>query len=109
MSARVFEANKSILVWLDRRPVLVVKDGKNLYGMDAVCAHVGCALLSLVEGKTAVCPAHGAKYDVETGALAEPPRVKPELPCEQEELRIPLKTYAVTVDAEGLLDLKPRA
>ena len=78
-------------------------DGK-LYAMDAVCAHMGCALLTEAKDHTSVCPAHEARYDVRTGALVEPARIKPEIPCEMEELRIPLRTYPV-VERDGLLEV----
>ena len=78
-------------------------DGK-LYAMDAVCAHMGCALLTEAKDHTSVCPAHEARYDVRTGALVEPAKIKPEIPCEMEELRIPLRTYPVT-EREGLLEI----
>ncbi len=100
-----FEERNSLLIWLKGRPVLVVKDGDKLYGMDAVCAHMGCAILSEVNGTTAMCPAHGAKYDVTNGKMIEKPNVKPEIPCEQEQIKLPLKTYKVTVGEDGLLDV----
>jgi len=96
-----------MIIWLGGRPVLVVRDGDRFYGMDAVCAHMGCALLSEARGTIAICPAHGAKYDVRTGQMVEPPQIKPEVPCEQEEVRVPLRTYRVTVGPDGLLDVEP--
>jgi Ferredoxin subunits of nitrite reductase and ring-hydroxylating dioxygenases len=101
-----FEERKSMLVWLKGRPILIVKDKDKFYGMDAVCAHMGCAILSEVDGTTAICPAHGAKYNVITGEMIEKPLVKPEIQCEQEEIKIPLKTYAVNVGPDGLLEIK---
>jgi len=102
-----FEGRNSMIIWLGGRPVLVVRDGDRFYGMDAVCAHMGCALLSEARGTIAICPAHGAKYDVRTGQMVEPPQIKPEVPCEQEEIRVPLRTYRVTVGPDGLLDVEP--
>ncbi len=100
-----FEKRNSLLVWLKGRPILVVKDGDKFYAMDAVCAHMGCAILSEVNGRIAICPAHGAKYDVTNGNMIEKPTVKPEIPCEQEEIKLPLKVYSVTVGTDGLLDI----
>jgi nitrite reductase/ring-hydroxylating ferredoxin subunit len=100
-----FEGRNSMVIWLGGRPVLVAKDGGRFYGMDAVCAHMGCALLSEARGATAICPAHGAKYDMRTGQIVEPPQIKPEVPCEQEEIRVPLRTYGVTVGPDGLLNV----
>jgi hypothetical protein len=39
--------------------------------------------------------------------MVEPPQIKPEVPCEQEEVRVPLRTYRVTVGPDGLLDVEP--
>lgn len=105
--SQVFEKRNSLLVWYNSRPILIVKEANNYYAMDAVCAHMGCALLSEVEGTVAVCPAHGAKYDVKTGELIEKPKVKPEVPCEFENIKIPLKTYKVSVAPDGLLEIQP--
>ncbi len=101
-----FEERNSLIVWLNGRPVLVAKEGDKFYGMDAVCAHMGCAILSEVNGTTEVCPAHGAKYDITNGKMIEKPMIKPEIQCEQEEIRLPLKTHSVKVGPDGLLDIE---
>ena len=103
----VFEKRDSLLIWYNSKPLLIVKNEGKFYAMEAICAHMGCALLSEVNGTTAVCPAHGAKYDVRTGELIEKPVVKPEVPCESERLKIPLKTYNVSVSADGFLEISP--
>ncbi len=105
LSVRVFERRSSVLVWVQGRPILIARVDGKLYAMDAVCAHVGCALLSSTEGYESVCPAHEAKYDIRTGALVAPPRIKPELPCEEEESKVPLRTYPVA-ERDGLLEVE---
>lgn len=101
-----FEGRNSILIWLKGRPVLIVKHGDRFYGMDAVCAHMGCALLTEVNGTTVTCPAHGARYDVRTGELIEKAHIRPEVMCEQENVTLPLKTYRVSVGEDGLLEVE---
>jgi len=101
-----FEERNSLIVWLKGRPVLVVKAGDKFYGMDAVCAHMGCAILSEVNGTTVSCPAHGAKYNVVSGSMIEKPQIKPGIQCEQEDIKLPLKTYSVSVGQDGLLEIK---
>jgi len=86
--------------------VLVVKDGESLYGMEAICAHMGCAILSEVKGRVAICPAHGAKYDIVTGNMIEKPIVRPEEPCELENISLPLRIYRVSVDKDGFLNIE---
>lgn len=44
----------------------------NFVAHSAVCPHQGC-LCNAVEGKTAVCPCHGSKFNVETGAVEQGP------------------------------------
>ncbi len=93
ISTRVFSRRSSVLTWINRRPVLVAKVGDEIYAMDAVCAHMGCALLTEVSGPQVTCPAHEAVWDVRTGALVSEPKIKPEMPCEEEGLKAPLRTY----------------
>ncbi len=102
---KVFEKRNSIIVWANNKPILIVKYGDKLYGMDAICAHMGCALLTDVEGYLAVCPAHGAKYDVRTGQMVEKPQVRPDAPCEYSNVKAPLPTYKVRVTPEVLLEI----
>ncbi|MCL6522852.1 MAG: Rieske 2Fe-2S domain-containing protein [Firmicutes bacterium] len=105
LSSHVFEHRSSVLTWFRGRPVLVAQVDGQLYGLDAVCAHMGCALLSEVEGREAVCPAHGARYDLATGSLTQPAVIRPETPCAQEEVRTPLRTYRVRANEKGLLEI----
>ncbi|MDI3317796.1 MAG: Rieske (2Fe-2S) protein [Bacillota bacterium] len=104
LSSRLFEHRDSVVTWFKGRPVLVARVDGQLYGLDAVCAHMGCAILTDVEGKEAVCPAHGARYDLATGQLTQPARVLPERPCGQESVRTPLRTYQVR-ENEGMLEI----
>lgn len=104
ISTRVFSRRSSILTWVNHRPVLVAKVGDALYAMDAVCAHLGCAVLTEASGVAVTCPAHEAVWDVRTGALVAEPKIKPEMPCEQETLGVPLRTYPVR-DHDGFLEI----
>ena len=104
VSTRVFSRRSSILVWLARRPILLAKVGDDVYAMDGICAHLGCALLTETDGPRATCPAHEAVWDVRTGELAAEPKIKPEMPCEEEALKAPLRTYPVR-EREGFLEV----
>lgn len=101
---RLFEHRSSVVTWVGSRPVLIARVEGKLYAMDAVCAHMGCALLTEAKEHVATCPAHEARYDVRTGALLEAAKIKPDIPCEEEELRIPLRTYPVA-ERDGLLEV----
>ncbi|MFB6470362.1 MAG: Rieske (2Fe-2S) protein [Vulcanisaeta sp. AZ3] len=102
---KVFERRNSIIAWVGGKPILIVKEDNNYYGMLAICAHMGCALLTDVNGHIATCPAHLARYDVRTGEMIEKPQVRPEAPCEYEKLSIPLPTYKVRVTQDGFLEV----
>ncbi len=104
LSTRVFSRRSSILTWIGKRPILVAKVDDGLYAMDAVCAHIGCALLTEVHDHTVTCPAHEAVYDLCTGKLLVEPKVKPEMPCEQEALHAPLRTYRAR-ESEGFIEI----
>lgn len=104
ISTRVFSRRSSILTWVNRRPVLVAKLGESLYAMDAVCAHLGCAVLTEAVGAQVTCPAHEAVWDVRTGVLVAEPKIKPEMPCEQETLPVPLRTYPVR-ERDGFVEI----
>ena len=102
---KVFERRNSVITWIDGKPILIVKYGDNYYGMHAVCAHMGCALLTDVNGYIATCPAHLAKYDVRTGEMIEKPQVRPDVLCEYSDIRAPLPTYKVRVTQDGFLEV----
>lgn len=104
VSTKVFERRNAVNAWFAGRPVLLAQVDGQIFAMDAVCSHVGCALLTEVEGGVAVCPLHGARFDVRTGAMVAEPRVRPEAPCAQEENHAPLRTYPVRVH-EGFLEI----
>jgi nitrite reductase/ring-hydroxylating ferredoxin subunit len=104
LSTRIFSKRNSVLTWIGRRPILIVKVGDELYAMDAVCAHVGCALLTEVQDYAVTCPAHEAVYDIRTGQLLAEAKVKPELPCEEEALHVPLRTHRAR-EKEGFIEI----
>ncbi len=104
ISTRVFSRRSSILTWINHRPVLVAKVGDALYAMDGICAHMGCALLTESNGAQVTCPAHEAVWDLRTGALLAEPKVKPEMPCEEEALRVPLRTYPAR-ERDGFIEV----
>ncbi len=104
ISTRVFSRRSSVVTWVNRRPVLVAKVGDSIYAMDAVCAHIGCALLTETTGTDVTCPAHEAVWDIRTGALVSEPKVHPEMPCEEEALKAPLRTYPAR-EREGFVEV----
>ena len=104
ISTRIFSRRSSILTWVNRRPVLVAKVGEAYFAMDAVCAHLGCAVLTEANGTHVTCPAHEAVWDISTGVLVAEPKIKPEMPCEEDAIRAPLRTYPAR-ERDGFLEV----
>ncbi|MEM0134797.1 MAG: Rieske 2Fe-2S domain-containing protein [Thermoplasmatales archaeon] len=105
ISTKIFEKTNHYITWLNSRPILVAKVEGKYYAMDAVCSHMGCALLENVSGKYAECPAHGAKYDIITGERVTEAVVRPEAKCEYDNNTVPLKTFLVK-ESNGFLEIE---
>jgi len=59
------------------------------YAFDDVCTHRQCSLSEgELDGIGVTCPCHGSRFDVETGAVLNPPADEP------------VKTYAIQVEAD---------
>jgi 3-phenylpropionate/trans-cinnamate dioxygenase ferredoxin subunit len=57
--------------------VLFNLDG-SYYALDDVCTHDGGPLSDgVVQGEEVVCPRHGARFAIRTGAVTAPPAVEP--------------------------------
>ncbi|WP_292319608.1 Rieske (2Fe-2S) protein [Caldisphaera sp.] len=103
---KVFEKRNSAVVMVENKPILIVKYNNSLYGMDAICSHMGCGLLTDVTDNIATCPLHGAKFNVLNGEMIAPPQIKPEVPCEfKTDSKTPLKTYKVRINNEGFVEI----
>ncbi len=75
---------------VDDREILICNVGGSFYAIDDVCTHDGGPLdQGTLEGYCAVCPRHGATFDVRSGA--------PTLPAV-----VPVDTYAVREEAGDL-------
>jgi nitrite reductase/ring-hydroxylating ferredoxin subunit len=78
---------------VDGNEILVCNVGGSFYAIDDVCTHDGGPLdQGMLEGYCAICPRHGATFDVRTGA--------PTMPAV-----VPVATYAVR-EADGELYLE---
>jgi 3-phenylpropionate/trans-cinnamate dioxygenase ferredoxin subunit len=65
-TSRVFE--------IAGREIAVVQSGGRFYAIDNQCTHDGEELASgAVEGDEIVCPRHGARFCLKTGAALTPP------------------------------------
>lgn len=58
----------------DDTPVLLFQDGDATYAIHDRCSHRGCSLSDgEVDGHDIVCPCHGSRFDLHTGALTRGP------------------------------------
>ncbi|MBV8639134.1 MAG: non-heme iron oxygenase ferredoxin subunit [Candidatus Eremiobacteraeota bacterium] len=72
--------------------ILVCNVDGSFYAVEDVCTHDGAPLdQGHLEGKSVVCPRHGATFDVQTGEALTLPAV------------VPLMTFSVVVDGNDLL------
>lgn len=82
------------VVEVDGRQVAVFNVKGEFLAIEDVCTHDGAELAGegVVEGDTIVCPRHGAKFCLRTGAVLEPPAYEPvptfEVRVEDNEIRI---------------------
>jgi nitrite reductase/ring-hydroxylating ferredoxin subunit len=73
------------------RRVTVARVGGRLYAFDDVCTHRHCSLAEGdLEEAIVTCPCHGSQFDVETGAVRNPPATEP------------VKTYPLRVEGDDL-------
>lgn len=76
----------------DGRDVLIANIGGSFYAIDDTCTHSGASISEgSLEGSTAVCGWHGAKFDCKTGRLEE-------FPAKINDL----KSYTVIVESDNV-------
>jgi nitrite reductase/ring-hydroxylating ferredoxin subunit len=74
------------------RKLVIVKEAGKLYAFEDCCTHLGGRLsLGCLNGTIVTCPLHGARYDIETGALLSGPG------------RGPVRTFPVKVEGDDIL------
>jgi nitrite reductase/ring-hydroxylating ferredoxin subunit/uncharacterized membrane protein len=60
-------------------PVLLVKQGGDIYALSDTCVHAGCSLAGgTVEDRTIICPCHGSQYDLRDGRVINGPATMPQ-------------------------------
>lgn len=63
---------------VDGASVVVFNLGGQYYAIEDVCTHDGGELASGTrEGDVIVCPRHGARFSIKTGAVLAPPAYEP--------------------------------
>ena len=81
---------------LDGLALMVVRCGAEIFAVDDVCTHDGEPLEGAeVESSEIVCPRHGARFCLRTGAALTPPAYEP------------LRTYGVRIEGGRVLIERP--
>ena len=74
--------------------VAVFNIGGTFYAIDDVCTHDGGELAGgAIEGDVVICPRHGARFCLRTGAALTPPAYEP------------VRTYQTRISDQGIVEV----
>jgi 3-phenylpropionate/trans-cinnamate dioxygenase ferredoxin subunit len=66
------------VVAVEDAPIAVFNLDGEFYAIDDLCSHDGGTLTGgQVEGEEIICPRHGARFNIKTGAVTAPPAYEP--------------------------------
>lgn len=86
------QPGRMVSAWVGGRRILLYNIGGEFYATDEQCTHRECSLeKGQLAGKVVTCPCHGARFDVTTGAVLNPPA------------EIPLPTHTVKIEGNQIL------
>lgn len=90
--------NKGVCVQIGQKKVALFRVGSQCYALEDNCTHRDVPLsLGSCTATEAICPIHGAKFDLVTGAALTEPATKP------------VQTYPVKIiDDDVLIDVEPQ-
>ncbi len=110
MNNKLFEAAKDSAVkegqmkavHVKGKPVLLVRQGGQVFGVSNRCPHMGCSLEhGTLNGYIVMCPCHGWKFDIRNGQYQEIDTIRLQsYPCKVENGKI----YVEIQDATNILD-----
>ena len=73
------QESKPTRVVVDETPILLLKEGEEIFAIHDRCSHRGCSLShGSVEGEEIVCGCHGSRFDRRTGAVTGGPATAPQ-------------------------------
>lgn len=76
-------------VWWGNEPIAVFWTGDDVRAISDTCTHADCRLSEgTLEGRIIVCPCHGARFSLDTGAALSLPAV------------VPVQSFPVAVENE---------
>jgi len=62
------------IIDIDDTPVAIFKIGGEFYAIEDICSHDGTEIADgQLEGETIICPRHGARFCLKTGAVQSAP------------------------------------
>ena len=74
-----FANRNQCCIVLDGKKIALFKVGEKYFAIDNTCSHAGGSLCDgTLTDNVIRCPMHGAKFNIETGAVVGPPAVRPQ-------------------------------
>ncbi|MGA3060415.1 MAG: Rieske (2Fe-2S) protein [Candidatus Bathyarchaeia archaeon] len=65
------------LVSIDGSPVLLIKQGGQVFAIDNRCPHMGCCFSGgTLDGNVIICPCHDWRFNLKTGEYEDQPSIK---------------------------------
>lgn len=95
IKAETLTEREHAVIDVDGTPVAVFKIDGAFYAIEDVCTHDGAEIASgRLEGDTIICPRHGARFCVKTGAVLSPPAYEP------------IDCFPVRISADGTVQVR---
>jgi nitrite reductase/ring-hydroxylating ferredoxin subunit len=77
--ASQLQDRRPLRVVADDTPVLLLRDGEDLFAIHDRCSHRGCSLSEgSLEGDEIVCACHGSRFDRRDGSVRQGPATAPQ-------------------------------
>jgi nitrite reductase/ring-hydroxylating ferredoxin subunit/uncharacterized membrane protein len=79
LHADALDADKPLSVQVGETPVMLVRDADDVLALHDRCSHRGCSLATgEIDGGAVVCPCHGSRFDLRSGAVLCGPATAPQ-------------------------------
>jgi len=97
-------------VMLRRQPVLLYRDGDEIFALSDTCSHAGCSLSTgRLERGLLICPCHGSAYLLSTGEVVHGPSPFPQPRFEARVRNGQIELRAAPPDGRQRLSIATRA
>ena len=74
IAEKALAEGESIVVDVDGTDIALFKIQGSFYAIEDICSHDGAEIASgLLDGDEIICPRHGARFCIKTGAVKSPP------------------------------------